>query len=164
VNFGDRQRIPPLSGQKVAYASAISLTDTSTLSAFSTASCKKRRSESLSANRLSTVTWKNAEGPANRGFARIPPIGERRLPDEMNFRQFDLPQSRSPRDGFYALLSDRVIEQEKQERGAIMKTKVTRAKFRSALGRVGQLFRRVAWLGAVILICSCASAQNMAGL
>ncbi len=45
-----------------------------------------------------------------------------------------------------------------------MKTKVTGAKFRSALGRVGQLFSRVVWLGAVILICSGASAQNMAGL
>ncbi len=45
-----------------------------------------------------------------------------------------------------------------------MKTKVTGAKFRSALGRVGQLFRRVVWLGAVILIRSCPSAQNMAGL
>jgi hypothetical protein len=45
-----------------------------------------------------------------------------------------------------------------------MKTKVTGAKFRFALGRVGQLFRRVVWLGAVILICSCASAQKMAGL
>jgi hypothetical protein len=42
-----------------------------------------------------------------------------------------------------------------------MKTKVTGAKFRSALGRVGQLFSRVVWLGAVILICSGASAQNM---
>src|SRR4030095_2311321 len=109
-------------------------------SAFSTPSCKKRRSESLSANRLSTVTWKNGEGLANREFARISPIGERRLPDEMNFRQFDLPQSRSPRDRFYALLSDRVIEQKKQERGAIMKTKVTGAKFRFALEPVGQLF------------------------
>src|SRR4029450_3677864 len=104
-------------------------------SAFSTPSCKKRRSESLSASRLSTVTWKNAERLANRGFARISPIGECRLPacrfrlpGKMNFRQFDLPQSRSPRDRFYALLSDRVIEQKKQERGAIMKTKVTRAK------------------------------------
>ena len=47
----------PFSGQKVAYVSAISLTDTSMPSAFSTASCKKRRSESLSVNRLSTVTW-----------------------------------------------------------------------------------------------------------
>jgi hypothetical protein len=42
-----------------------------------------------------------------------------------------------------------------------MKTKVTGAKFRSALGRVGQLFSRVVWLRAVILICSGASAQNM---
>ena len=42
-----------------------------------------------------------------------------------------------------------------------MKTKLTEAKFRSALGRVGQLFSRAVWLGAVILICSSASAQNM---
>ena len=42
-----------------------------------------------------------------------------------------------------------------------MKTKVTGAKFGSALGRVGQLFSRVVWWGAVILICSGASAQNM---
>jgi hypothetical protein len=42
-----------------------------------------------------------------------------------------------------------------------MKTKVTGAKFRSALGRVGQLFSRVVWLGAIILICSGASTQNI---
>jgi hypothetical protein len=41
-----------------------------------------------------------------------------------------------------------------------MKTKLTEAKFRSALGRVGQFFSMVA-LGAAILICSGASAQNM---
>ncbi len=42
-----------------------------------------------------------------------------------------------------------------------MRTKLTEAKFRFALGRIGQLFSRVVWLGAVILICSSASAQNM---
>src|SRR5678815_468013 len=42
-----------------------------------------------------------------------------------------------------------------------MKTKLTETKFKSALGRVGQLFSRVVWLGAAILICSSASAQNM---
>jgi hypothetical protein len=42
-----------------------------------------------------------------------------------------------------------------------MKTKPTETKFKSALGRVGQLFSRVVWLGAAILICSGASAQNM---
>jgi DNA-binding beta-propeller fold protein YncE len=42
-----------------------------------------------------------------------------------------------------------------------MKTKLTETKFKSALGRAGQLFSRVVWLGAVILICSGASAQNM---
>ena len=41
-----------------------------------------------------------------------------------------------------------------------MKTKVTEAKFRSALGRVGQFFSMVA-LGAAILTCSSASAQNL---
>ena len=42
-----------------------------------------------------------------------------------------------------------------------MKTKVTETKSKSALGRAGQLFSRVVWLGAAILICSGASAQNM---
>ena len=42
-----------------------------------------------------------------------------------------------------------------------MKAKLTEARFRSALGRVGQFFSRVVWLGAVILMCSSASAQNM---
>jgi len=41
-----------------------------------------------------------------------------------------------------------------------MKTKLTEAKFRSALGRVGQFFSMVAF-GAAILICCSASAQNM---
>lgn len=42
-----------------------------------------------------------------------------------------------------------------------MKTKLTETKFKSVLGRAGQLFSRVVWLGAAILICSGASAQNM---
>jgi sugar lactone lactonase YvrE len=42
-----------------------------------------------------------------------------------------------------------------------MKAKLTEAEFRSALGRIGQLCSRVVWLGAIILICSGASAQNM---
>ena len=41
-----------------------------------------------------------------------------------------------------------------------MKAKLTEAKFRSALGRVGQFFGMVA-LGAAILTCSSASAQNL---
>jgi outer membrane protein assembly factor BamB len=41
-----------------------------------------------------------------------------------------------------------------------MKTKLTEAKFRSAFGRVGQFFGMVA-LGAAILTCSSASAQNL---
>jgi len=41
-----------------------------------------------------------------------------------------------------------------------MKTKLTEAKFRSGLGRVGQFFSMVAF-GAAILSCSSASAQNM---
>ncbi len=41
-----------------------------------------------------------------------------------------------------------------------MKTKVTEGKFRSALRRVGRFFSMVA-LGAAILICSSASAQNL---
>jgi sugar lactone lactonase YvrE len=42
-----------------------------------------------------------------------------------------------------------------------MKTNLTRTKCKSAIGRAGQLFSRVAFLGAVILICSSASAQNL---
>ena len=42
-----------------------------------------------------------------------------------------------------------------------MKTKLTETKFKSAIGRAGQLFSRIACLGAVILICSSASAQNL---
>jgi hypothetical protein len=42
-----------------------------------------------------------------------------------------------------------------------MKTRLTETKFKSALGRAGQLFSRVVWLGAGMLICSGASAQNM---
>jgi len=42
-----------------------------------------------------------------------------------------------------------------------MKKKLTEGKCRSALGRVGHLFSRVVWLGAIILICSGASAQNL---
>ena len=41
-----------------------------------------------------------------------------------------------------------------------MKTELTQAKFRSALGRAGQFFSMLA-LGAAILICSSASAQNL---
>ena len=41
-----------------------------------------------------------------------------------------------------------------------MKTKVTEGKFRSALRRVGRFFSMVA-LGAAILTCSSASAQNL---
>src|SRR5439155_24317694 len=41
-----------------------------------------------------------------------------------------------------------------------MKAKLTEAKFRSTLGRVGQFFSMVA-LGAAILTCSSASAQNL---
>jgi len=42
-----------------------------------------------------------------------------------------------------------------------MKTKVTETKFKSAIGRAGQLFSKVACLGVVTLICSSASAQNL---
>jgi len=42
-----------------------------------------------------------------------------------------------------------------------MKAKVTETKFRSAIGRAGQLFSKLAGLGAVILISSSASAQNL---
>jgi sugar lactone lactonase YvrE len=42
-----------------------------------------------------------------------------------------------------------------------MKTKITETKFKPALRRARQLFSRIAGLGAVILICSSASAQNL---
>ena len=42
-----------------------------------------------------------------------------------------------------------------------MKIKLTETKFKSALGIAGQLFSRIACLGAVILICTSASAQNL---
>lgn len=42
-----------------------------------------------------------------------------------------------------------------------MKTKATETKFKCAFGRARQLFSRLASLGAVILICSSASAQNL---
>ena len=42
-----------------------------------------------------------------------------------------------------------------------MKTKLMEVKCRSARQRVGQLISRVVWLGAAMLICSGASAQNM---
>lgn len=42
-----------------------------------------------------------------------------------------------------------------------MKAKVTETKFKSAFGRAGKLFSAAVFLGAAILICSGASAQNM---
>src|SRR5262249_39853061 len=42
-----------------------------------------------------------------------------------------------------------------------MKTNITKAKSRSALGRTRQLVSMMACLGAVILICSSASARNL---
>jgi hypothetical protein len=42
-----------------------------------------------------------------------------------------------------------------------MKTKLTETKFKCAPGAVRQLFSRIACLGAAILICSSASAQNL---
>jgi DNA-binding beta-propeller fold protein YncE len=42
-----------------------------------------------------------------------------------------------------------------------MKTKLTETKYKCAIGLAGQLFSRIACLGAVILICSSASAQNL---
>jgi len=42
-----------------------------------------------------------------------------------------------------------------------MKTKIIEPKFKSRLGLAGQLFSRVACVGAVILICSSGSAQNL---
>ena len=42
-----------------------------------------------------------------------------------------------------------------------MKNKLMEAKFKSPLGVAGQLFSRVACLGAGILICSSALAQNL---
>jgi hypothetical protein len=42
-----------------------------------------------------------------------------------------------------------------------MKTNLTKTKFESTIDRAGQLFSRIACLGAVLLICSSASAQNL---
>src|SRR5215469_10239793 len=42
-----------------------------------------------------------------------------------------------------------------------MKNKLTETKFKCTLVRAGQLFSRVACLGAAILICAGASAQNL---
>lgn len=42
-----------------------------------------------------------------------------------------------------------------------MKTKRKETEFKCGFGRARQLFSRVAWLGAVILVCSSASAQNL---
>jgi len=42
-----------------------------------------------------------------------------------------------------------------------MKAKLTETKFKSAIGRAGQVLSKLAWLGAVILIYSTASAQNL---
>src|SRR5437879_10163874 len=42
-----------------------------------------------------------------------------------------------------------------------MKNKLMEAKFKSPLGVAGQLFSRVACLGAAVLICSSAWAQNL---
>ena len=42
-----------------------------------------------------------------------------------------------------------------------MKNKLTETKIESAIERAGQLFSRITCLGAVILICSTASAQNL---
>jgi hypothetical protein len=48
-----------------------------------------------------------------------------------------------------------------QNRRAIMKTKLTESKFKYGRGVSGQLFSRITYLGAVILIWSSASAQNL---
>jgi len=42
-----------------------------------------------------------------------------------------------------------------------MKNKLTETNFKSAVGGIGHLFGRVACLGAVILTCSSALAQNL---
>src|SRR5262245_44226567 len=42
-----------------------------------------------------------------------------------------------------------------------MKTKLRDTKSKSPISRIGQLFSRLACLGAVIVICSTASAQNL---
>ncbi len=42
-----------------------------------------------------------------------------------------------------------------------MKTNLTKTKFKSIFSTVSQFFSRAACLGAVILICSSASAQNL---
>jgi sugar lactone lactonase YvrE len=53
------------------------------------------------------------------------------------------------------------ITNKNQNKGVTMKAKLTQTEFKSVVSRAGQLFRRVACLGTVILICSSASAQNL---
>jgi sugar lactone lactonase YvrE len=79
------------------------------------------------------------------------------------FPKFSANFPRNLAPGFTHYLSERTKKQtkEKQNRGATMKTKLTETKFKSALGRAGQLFSGAACLGAIILICSSASAQNL---
>jgi sugar lactone lactonase YvrE len=53
------------------------------------------------------------------------------------------------------------IKEKQKQRIQTMKTKITEPKYKSALGVAGQLFSRLACLGAAILICTSASAQNL---
>jgi hypothetical protein len=71
----------------------------------------------------------------------------------------NFPRNLGP-DFTHYLFERRNQSNKKQRRGAIMKAKLTEAKFRSARRRVGRFCSMVA-LGAAILTCSSASAQNM---
>jgi hypothetical protein len=62
---------------------------------------------------------------------------------------------------FLKYLCERINKPTKQNRGTTMKTKLTESKFKCAPGVARQLFSRIACLGAAILICSSASAQNL---
>lgn len=141
VNFGHRQRIPRLFW---AEKSRMLLQSHSRIRP-----CHPRfRRPPVkrgAANRFRPTDCQQLRGKAQRdlrtaNFARISPIGERRLaacrfplPDKMNLRQFDLPQS--------------------------YETKVTGTKSGSALGGVGQLCRRGSVAGSSysdLFPCVCA--------
>jgi sugar lactone lactonase YvrE len=82
----------------------------------------------------------------------------------VRFNDFNEVSSIFPRyiaPDFLQYLCERTNKLTKQNRGTTMKTKLTETKFKSSIGRAGQLFSWVACLGAVILICSSTSAQNL---
>jgi hypothetical protein len=62
---------------------------------------------------------------------------------------------------FCSTSGERKINNNKQDRGTIMKAKITKPRFTSANNRVKQLIGKIAYLVLVVLTCSSASAQNL---